>query len=141
MTAQEQMIAKYGMPGPEYEAKWCMMWQVQQDFPWFLVPEIFINKDFQIIVYNGLAAIEGLGLQKQIVSYDGCLSVRPVRGSNDESMHAWAGATDWNRITGHMIENLLPSQITMAMRRGPWTEQFIDCMTGAGAFFGGFFKD
>ncbi len=139
MTAQQTMVEKYGEPSSAYDARWCIMWQVQQDFPWFLEKEIFINKDFKVILFNGFKAVEVKGLQTEIKSYDGVDCRRPIRGANVWSMHAWNAAIDLNRVTGHMIEGVPVEKITQQMRMGPWTQDFINCMTSAGAFFGGNF--
>lgn len=139
MTAQQSMIAKYGQPDATYQSAWCTLWEVRKEFPWFLVNKIFLNKDFKEMLFNGFKAVDSRGLQSEIKSFDGCLSQRPVRGFNSLSMHAWGAAMDLNHITGHMIEGLPVEKITIEMRRGPWSQEFIDAMKSAGIFFGGDF--
>jgi hypothetical protein len=139
MTPQQQMIAKYGMPGPAYEAKFCTLWAIQEDFPWFPVAKVFINTDFKALMYAGLKKVEADGLHAQIVTFDGCLSERPVRGSSAISMHSWAAAMDLNRTAGHMVQGVPVSQITTAQRLGPWSQQFVDDMKSVGLYFGGDF--
>lgn len=139
MTAQQTMISKYGMPDGHYQSQWCILWEVKKDFPWFLVNKIFINRDFKDMLFKAFESIEAKGLQGEIKSFDGCLNQRPIRGSSAISMHSWAGAIDLNRVTGHMIEGLPVEKITVEMRRGPWSQDFIDSMKSAGIFFGGDF--
>lgn len=36
MSAQKEIISKYGLPDNVYQAKYCeLLWKVQKDFAWF----------------------------------------------------------------------------------------------------------
>ena len=96
MSAQSEIIAKYGMPGKDYQAKYCTTWDVKQDFPWFPAKRIFINTDFKNRLYAAFKELEQKGLQREIKTFDGCYVDRPVRGSSSISLHSWAMAMDIN---------------------------------------------
>ena len=141
MTAQETMIAKYGLPDGKYQSKWCILWEVQQDFPWFPAERIFLNKDFKDILYKAFVTLRLNGLQSEIKTYNGCLVVRPIRGANSISMHAWGAAIDLNAQDDPMVINVPEDQITPAIRLGKWSQAFVDAMKSAGLYFGGDFID
>jgi D-alanyl-D-alanine carboxypeptidase-like protein len=139
MTASEQMIAKYGLPDGHYQAKFCFVWEIQQDFPWYPVSRIFINKDFRDMLFASFLAVQVRGLQGEIKKYNGCLVVRNVRGRNSYSAHAWGAAIDQNAQDDPMVIKPV-GQITAQDRLGKWSQGFVDAMTSSGVFFGGNFK-
>lgn len=96
MTAQEEIIAKYGQPDKAYFDKYCMMWQVQNDFNWFPAKRIYINSDFKVKLWSAFYELEQAGLHTQIHTFDGCYVERKVRGSTKISLHSWAMAIDVN---------------------------------------------
>lgn len=138
MTAQEQMIAKYGMPDATYQSKFCVLWNVQVSFPWFPVKNIFLNVDFRTMLAKSFQAVQDAGLQSEIKVFSGCLVVRPVRGSSSISMHSWGAAIDMNAQDDPMVIEPL-ADITPAMRLGKWSQGFVDAITSSGIFFGGNF--
>lgn len=129
MTAQQEIIAKYGQPGPAYQAKYCEIWKIDQDFPWFPAKKIFINKDFKERLMIALKNIDEAGLSHEIKTFDGCYSDRKVRGASSISLHSWAMAWDLN---GH-IEGL--GQTTTH-----WSAEFLALMAAAGIHWGGNFQ-
>lgn len=138
MTAQQQMIAKYGLPDGVYQSKFCELWKVQEDFSWFPVTRIFINSDFKDMLVKSFIAVENAGLQHEIKVFSGCLVVRPIRGSANISMHSWGSAIDLNAQDDPMVIEPL-ADITPAMRLGKWSQGFVDAMTSSGISFGGNF--
>lgn len=138
MTAQETMIGKYGQPDGAYQAKFCILWHIIQDFPWFPASAIFLNKDFKDMLFQSFTAVQAASLQGYIKVYSGCLVNRPIRGSNAISMHAWGAAIDLNASDDPMVIEPL-AEITPAMRLGTWPQAFVNAMTSSGIFFGGNF--
>ena len=129
MNAQDFIRQKYGEPSPAYFSKYCILWEVQQEFNWFPQRRIFINKDFADKLRIAFKQIEAAGLQDQIITFDGCYVERKVRGSNKISLHSWAMAIDLN---AH-LEKL--GQVDTH-----FTQQFIDIMIASGLFWGGNYK-
>ena len=134
MTAA-QLEAQYGPPNAAYLSANCIMWEVQEDYPWFPAKVIYINKVFKDMLFNSLAAVQAAGLQGEIHSFDGCYNDRDVRGASSLSAHSYAYAVDLNASTNGMVVNPTPAQ-----RLGTWTQGFIDAMTSSGIFFGGNFE-
>lgn len=126
MSAQQDIIKKYGQPGAAYQSKFCTLWQVQQDFPWFPAKRIFINKDFKEKLAIALKSIEQAGLQEEIITFDGCYMERKVRGSSKISLHSWGMACDFNS-----------NQERLGQKETKWTPKFIELMKAAGLFWGG----
>lgn len=138
MTAAD-LIAKYGPPNKDYLNSQCMIWHIQDDFPWFPAKIIFINMDFKDMLFKSFTAVWAAGLQGEIISYNGCYVNRPVRGSNSISAHAYAGALDMNSSKDPMfIADGLP--LDDPKRLGTWSKAFVDAMISGGVFFGGFFQ-
>ena len=138
MTAQETMISKYGQPDGAYQAKFCILWHIIQDFPWFPASAIFLNKDFKDMLFKSFTAVQLAGLQGYIKHYNGCLVVRNVRGSNSISAHAWGAAIDLNASEEPMV---IADGLALddPKRLGKWPKSFVDAMASSGVFFGGFF--
>ena len=134
MSAQQQLLSKYGEPDHAYVGKFCVIWQIEQDFPWFPAKSFLVNVDFKNILTAAFKALEAKGLHTEIYSYDGCYNDRSVRGSSTTSLHAWAAAIDMNAAHNGMVVNPTPEQ-----RKGQWSDDFIETMKEAGVFFGGDF--
>lgn len=134
MSAQQQLIVKYGPPDRDHINQSCTIWHIQEDFPWFPAQSIFINKDFKELLYGAFKKLEAAGLHVEIKTYNGCYSDRDVRGSTSTSLHAWAAALDLNAKTNGMVVGPTPAQ-----RKGSWSDAFISVMKEAGVFFGGDF--
>lgn len=135
MSAQQQLLTKYGSPDHDYIVKYCSTWHIQHDFPWFPASAFLINNDFKAILYKAFKALETATLHTEIKTYDGYYNDRFVRGSaNMASLHSWACAIDLNAATNPMAVNP-----TAAQRQGGWSPEFILTMKSAGVFFGGDF--
>lgn len=135
MNAQQQLTAKYGAPNGVYVKKYCVVWEVDDEFPWFPVSHFLVNQDFLLTLRTAFNSLEAAGLHKEIKTFDGCYNDRSVRGSGAISLHAWAVAIDLNSATNGMVVSPTPAQ-----RLGTWSQKFIDTMKGAGLFYGGDFK-
>jgi hypothetical protein len=134
MSAQQQLIAKYGPPNHDYLIKYCLLWEVHKDFSWFPAHSFLVNKDFKDKLAIAFHQLELKGIHTEIKTFDGCYNDRTVRGSASISLHAWAAAIDLNAATNGMISNPKPEQ-----RHGTWSLEFIGIMKNAGIYFGGDF--
>lgn len=137
MTAQQQLLQTYGPPGPLYNTTHCVVWQVQQEFPWFPTKSFMVNKDFLVKLRAAFTALQAAGLHTEIKTYDGCYNDRSVRGHDSTSLHAWAAALDLNALLNPMIPNA--ENLTREQRLGKWSQAFVDIMIAAGISFGGYF--
>jgi D-alanyl-D-alanine carboxypeptidase len=133
MTASD-LIAQYGTPDAEYQAKYCTMWQVKERFPWFPAEKIFINIVFMNKLVISFQAVQDANLQGEIITFNGCYVDRPVRGSNSISAHAYAAAIDMDSAIDGMVVNPTTQQ-----RLGKWTPEFITAMLSSGIYYGGNF--
>jgi hypothetical protein len=129
MTAQQQIIAKYGMPGAIYQSKYCTLWQIDAAFPWFPAKRILINTDFKERWELALKNIFDANLHHEIITFDGCYVERKVRGRSAISLHSWAMAFDLN---AH-LERL--GQIETH-----WSAEFLALISAAGISWGGNFQ-
>lgn len=123
MIAQEEILLKYGKPDKAYFDKYCIMWQIQSDFPWFPAKRIYINQDFKDKLYSAFKELEESGLQHEIETYDGCYVERKVRGSNKMSLHSWAMAIDTNASKeklGQITTNYTPEFIAIMVKYVFW---------------------
>jgi hypothetical protein len=126
LSAYTTIKEKYGLPDAAYQSKYCMLWNVQQDFPWFPAKKIFINKEFQLKLTKAFYNLEKTGIHIEIKSFDGCYNERAVRGASVLSLHAYAMAMDLNAES----EKLGQEQTN-------FSGQFIAIMKAAGLFWGG----
>ena len=139
MTAQTQIVNKYGIPSKEYRTKYCEIWDISNDFPWCLditvgttnspFKRLFVNKEFKAKLFTAFTNIEKAGLQKEIKTYDGCYVERRVRGRQTISLHSWAMAIDLNAS----LEQL-------GKTNTQWSGQFVAIMKATGLFWGGDWK-
>jgi len=129
MSAQDQIIAKYGLPGPDYQAKYCNMWDIQKDFPWFPAKRVLINTDFKAKLYVAFKRMEQAGVHSEIKTFDGCYNDRSVRGRTSKSLHAWAMAIDINASTEKLAQD-----------KTNWSATFLDIMRTSGIFCGADWK-
>lgn len=134
MSAQQQLLAKYGPPDHAHIVKYCSVWNVQADFQWFPAHSFLVNNDFKKVLEDAFRALEAAGLYTEIKTFDGCYNDRTVRGSSSTSLHAWAAAIDFNAKTNGMVVNP-----TGVQRKGSWSDAFISIMKESGLFFGGDF--
>jgi hypothetical protein len=132
MSAQTILTARYGPPTHDYLVKYCTVWHIQQEFPWFPVASFLVNKDFQAKLRLAFQALEKAGIHTEIKTYDGCYNDRDVRGSSSASLHSWAAALDMNAADNPMTRDPDPVK-----RHGKWSPLFIQIMKGAGIYWGG----
>ena len=130
MSAQATILAKYGQPGTAYQAKYCEVWHIQDDFAWFPSHSMLVNIDFKAKLFAAFTALQHAGIQSEIKTFDGCYNDRSVRGMNSTSLHAWAMAIDINAATE-----------VLGQVHALWSAQFISIMKGAGLFWGGDFHN
>ena len=126
MSAQLQILSKYGEPGPAYQRNFCTVWNVQNDFPWFPVKSFMVNKEFKDKLFQAFTNLTKAGLQGEIKTFDGCYNDRSVRGRDSTSLHAWAMAIDLNAATEKLAQTTTN-----------FSGQFIAIMKAAGLFWGG----
>ena len=134
MTAQSQIISKYGLPTEEYRNKYCEMWEVSKDFPWtknILVGgkpwnRVFINKELKAKLSQCFTNLERCGLHIEIKTFDGCYVLRNVRGRKVPSLHSWAMAIDFNSETEKLGQEYTN-----------WSGRFVAIMKASGLYWGG----
>lgn len=126
MGAQTEIIKKYGLPGQQYQSKYCIVWEVKRDFPWFPCDRIFINKDFKDKLFKAFKELEQAGVAGEIKTYDGCYEDRKVRGSDSISLHSWAMAIDFNAKFEKLGQNITH-----------FSKEFVNIMIKNGLFWGG----
>lgn len=124
MSAQSEIISKYGMPDAVYQYKYCVLWQIQKDFPWFPAKRVFINADFKKKLYAAFNKLDNL--HTEIETFDGCYEQRTVRGSKFISLHSWAMAIDLNA-----------SKEKLGQVNTGWSDEFLKVMRDNGIFWGG----
>ena len=98
MTAQEILTTRYGDPrSADFQQTFLVTWKIIDEFSWFPKSRFVIHKDFQARLSDAFKNLELAGLHKEIKTWDGCLNVRLVRGSQSVlSLHSWACAIDLN---------------------------------------------
>ena len=142
MVTSNQALKKYGDPNLLVtQSQHFVTWQVPEcirgyfehvrfsavgtvGFP----KRIFVNKDFQPILEQGLRNIIDRGLAKEMKSWDGCFIIRQKRGLTSMSLHSWALAVDINAF-----ENGLGKTPKLS-------PEFVKAMTDAGMTWGGTWK-
>lgn len=142
MSAQQILLSKYGVPDALYQQKFCTIWQIQKDFPWFAnvlntatdepgddLVKVMVNEDFKDKLFSAFTNLTSSGCYKEITNFDGCYNPRSVRGRNSTSLHAWAAAWDLNA-----------AKEKLAQQETHWSGQFIAIMKAAGIFWGGDWK-
>lgn len=116
--AQTELYNRYGDPREQgWEEKWMILWNLQQQFPWFPKKTIYIHKDFKHLLQHAFADLYRQGLHTEIRTCDGCFNIRHVRGGYSVlSVHSWGAGMDLNAR-----ENPIGTQ-------GQWSTAFIETM-------------
>lgn len=127
MLTQAQLIKKLGDPYTariKFEKKWMELWDIPQEIndaiP-ALPNKIYVN--FLIIapLETVLRELIAEGLHKEIKTFDGVFNVRPKRGSEGISTHAWGIAIDlnasWNPFKGKVAWS---KKFLAVWRRNGW---------------------
>lgn len=136
MTAQQILEKKYGVPDSEYLGKYCSLWYIKKEFPWFPATDFLVNHDLRGLLTSAFTSLQSRGLHTEIGTFDGCYNDRDVRGfPGTASIHSWAAAIDLNEKLNPMHIN--PPQ---SLRLGKWSPEFVKIMIDAGIYFGGYFK-
>lgn len=142
MVTSAQALKKYGNPNLlETQSKHFVTWQVpveiQQAFSHVrfsavgttgFPKRIFVNKDFQPLLEQGLRNVISRGLTEEMKTWDGCFIIRQKRGLTSMSLHSWAIAIDINAF-----ENQLGQTPKLSAT-------FVKCFTDAGMDWGGTWK-
>lgn len=97
---------------------WIKMLEIEKDaFPnWRVtntqvpVTHIACNTDIMDPLKKALDLIRAKGLQTQLFTFDGCWSIRPVRGGNQLSAHSYGLAVDINAQSNRLGEQPTLSQ-------------------------------
>jgi len=144
MNAQQQMIAKYGLPDAAYYKKYTVLWPIVVDFPELAhctvnglpLKHITINIDLKAIFIIFLLKLRQKGLLGQLTTFDGCLEYRNTRGSSNLSLHSWAAAMDWDALRNAMKFHHEPDPFAHTT----FTKEFIDIAIECGLFWGGYYS-
>ena len=89
---------------------------------------IYVNNDAAPALVRALELVVARGLQNKLYSFDGCLNVRPIRGSRTLNTHAYGLAIDINARGNGLGE-------TPTIDR-----ELVKCFTDAGWSWGGTFN-
>ena len=132
---------KYG--APEANTRWLTIWRVPEDLQVGVIPRrIYCNKDMVEPLCEAFCNIKERGLSGQLITWDGCYNVRPVRGYEREydalikadrqeeaaqllSIHSWGAAIDINAFQNRL------GQVPMM------SPELVACFTDAGFDWGG----
>ncbi len=144
------LIERYGDPSvfgasqaasAAWEAKWMTLWRADiwlgQNTPLHPLPDhfpmmrVYCNRDLVPVLDQAMRQLDFEGRLGEIVTFDGCWNIRPVRGTEDKpkwSIHSWALAFDLNAA-------LMPLGST-----SKWSPEFVSAMELAGLTWGGTFS-
>lgn len=101
MVTSSQCLVKYGHPTDP--APYLTTLTVPEYLRFGPVPRrIYCNVDAALPIQTALTNIVNRGLQSQLVSWDGCFNIRPMRGGTNYSLHSWGIAVDINAKTNRM---------------------------------------
>lgn len=92
---------------PEFQRKWCVMYYPPQVIADRLInfvtkkptTKIWVNRCMVDALDRAFKNVIARGLVDELVTFDGCLEIRAVRGGSDLSWHAYALAIDLNAAT------------------------------------------
>ncbi len=131
-----------------FERRWMVLWDVPADINLKIptIPnKIYCNKDMVLPLEKAFRNIIANGLEKELITWDGCFNLRPMRGYEIQfkaflfenkiidaikymSIHCWAVAIDLNAAW-----NQLRMKPTLS-------DAFVKCFTDAGFDWGGHWK-
>jgi hypothetical protein len=107
-------------------------WSERYQLSWpknFPFRNLYVNRAIIPLIDHTMRLLKNRNLLSEIVSYDGCWSIRPIRGSKDKwSVHSFGLAIDFNAA-----KMPLGSPST-------WSSGFVRTMEEAGWTWGGRFK-
>jgi hypothetical protein len=125
MITSKQALARYG--SPVHEAG-MVLWDVPKELEIGVIPKrIYCNRDLVVPLRNAFENLIERKYVRELVTWDGCFNIRPIRGAVDPSLHSWGLAIDvnaaWNRLG----------------QKPQLTPGFVKCFTDAGFDWGGEF--
>jgi hypothetical protein len=110
MKTQTQLIKAMGNPytaRAKFEKKYMELWDIPADINKAipaLPNKLYINYLIIQPLEDTLRELIAQDLHKEIKTFDGCFNIRPKRGSDGISTHAWAISVDlnatWNPFRG-----------------------------------------
>jgi hypothetical protein len=126
MVTSEQCFAKYGDP---YMEKHMALFVVPSELRQGKIPaKIYCNKDLVSPLKSAFANLIHREYIDELKTWDGCFSIRQIRGSNSMSLHSWGIAIDVNAA-----ENGLGKEPKLSFG-------FVKCFTDVGFDWGGYWK-
>ena len=110
-------LAKYGPPS---ETNKCLtLWDVPTEIETGIIPNrLYCNKDLIVPATAAFKNLVTLGGVNDLLTFDGCFNIRPMRGRKLPSIHSWALALDFDAF-----RNRLGQKPTMTKRV---VEAFLD---------------
>lgn len=147
MVTNQMLYRKYGNPGDKaFQKKWLTMWDVPTELEIGVIPKrIYCNVDMVQPLTKAFTNLIERGFVKELLTWDGCYNLRPVRGYEDEyeecvragdimksiqylSNHSWGTAVDNNQAWNQL--NKKPTA----------SPGFVQCWIDAGFDWGGSWK-
>lgn len=126
MITANDCTAKYGDP---YKENNMVLFQVPKNLQVGNIPKkIYCNKDLVEPLKQAFKNLIDTGKVDELKTWDGCFSIRPMRGGNGFSIHSWGLAIDVNAAENPMGRN--PKLST----------EFVECWTKAGFQWGGYWN-
>lgn len=115
---------------------WCMLTEVpsflhcvKNSVTGFPFTHLYCNKDMKAPLFAAFQNIKDAGLGSELHTFDGCYSIRPIRGNEKiQSAHSWAGAIDFNASENKLDET--PS----------FSNDLVQCFKCVGFAWGGDFE-
>jgi len=115
MISSQQCLSRLGVPQPENESKYMVIWPVPADiqsafahvrfsamgtigFP----KKIYCNKLIKAPLEKALRNMMERGLAGHMKTWDGCFIVRNMRGGKSYSLHSWGMAIDRDASTNRL---------------------------------------
>lgn len=119
MLTPQQCLAKYGPPS---DTNKCMvLWDVPAEIEIGIIPNrLYCNKDLIVPATAAFTNLVKSGAVNDLLTFDGCFNIRPMRGRRLPSLHSWAVALDFDAF-----RNGLGKKPTM-------TKRVVECFLDTG---------
>lgn len=126
MITSDQAFAKYGPPEKEYGM---VLFDVPTELEIGVIPKkIYCNRDIVEPLKSAFKNLINRGYVNELITWDGCFNIRPIRGAISPSLHSWGLAIDvnasWNKLG----------------QKPNLSKGFVKCFTDAGFDWGGKFS-